>query len=474
MAGLCSPVVPHAHHFLERLDRVTRAQTEFLLGLYRDHEAVKYILDHVKLPEKAERIALTADDPREGPFAIVTRDGRFVTCLGRGMHHDHPVVSRGQIDTLLARVADKRERRELARRELRSDEEEDDLFQRVFTRGRRFAKEDFQALSAFEAMLGMHPFLLMIDIGAEIVPTRATLAKGADKVVVKGTTIKALEQQDRLEWAVAHLMVLTCSADRRDLEGLLDASKQTKTSPSFLCSIQNGSTWFLRGAWGAARLGKGVMAAYKSGFTAAQDWVQMLDGALALAALGIRHAGLMPEVRRILEAQHPLAEASLDDVFQRGRAVAAHMALQALKDPDESVAIVTKIGKEMCVTLSSQLDPGHPLRFDKPEDVPADLAHTAVLSLDGDMHEETIMNFTVQCLPLAARAAAEDFFFPREYIRAWYGQWTPEEQIERLKRHAKATPKKAPVRVENKLGRNDPCSCGSGKKWKKCHGAPGA
>ncbi|MEQ1796234.1 MAG: SEC-C metal-binding domain-containing protein [Nitrospira sp.] len=25
-------------------------------------------------------------------------------------------------------------------------------------------------------------------------------------------------------------------------------------------------------------------------------------------------------------------------------------------------------------------------------------------------------------------------------------------------------------RVEDKVGRNDPCPCGSGKKYKKCHG----
>ena len=31
--------------------------------------------------------------------------------------------------------------------------------------------------------------------------------------------------------------------------------------------------------------------------------------------------------------------------------------------------------------------------------------------------------------------------------------------------------KPSPVRVENKVGRNDPCPCGSGKKYKKCHGA---
>lgn len=27
-----------------------------------------------------------------------------------------------------------------------------------------------------------------------------------------------------------------------------------------------------------------------------------------------------------------------------------------------------------------------------------------------------------------------------------------------------------PVRVEKKVGRNDPCTCGSGKKYKKCCG----
>ena len=33
-------------------------------------------------------------------------------------------------------------------------------------------------------------------------------------------------------------------------------------------------------------------------------------------------------------------------------------------------------------------------------------------------------------------------------------------------------PKKRPVRVGQKVGRNDPCPCGSGKKYKHCHGRP--
>ena len=29
---------------------------------------------------------------------------------------------------------------------------------------------------------------------------------------------------------------------------------------------------------------------------------------------------------------------------------------------------------------------------------------------------------------------------------------------------------KMPVHVEKKIGRNDPCPCGSGLKYKNCHG----
>jgi hypothetical protein len=40
--------------------------------------------------------------------------------------------------------------------------------------------------------------------------------------------------------------------------------------------------------------------------------------------------------------------------------------------------------------------------------------------------------------------------------------------------HHGATPTAPIVNRAPKLGRNDPCWCGSGKKFKKCHGVPGA
>jgi preprotein translocase subunit SecA len=35
-----------------------------------------------------------------------------------------------------------------------------------------------------------------------------------------------------------------------------------------------------------------------------------------------------------------------------------------------------------------------------------------------------------------------------------------------------AVEKVSPRKVEPKIGRNDPCHCGSGKKYKNCHGKP--
>jgi hypothetical protein len=468
--------VPHAHHFLERLDRVSRAQTEFALELYRDHEAVAYLLDRVHLPPAAPRVALAIDDPREGPFVVVTRDGRFVTCLGTGMHHDLPVVPRAQIDALLAKVAEQRSRKEIAQRELRPDEEEGNILQRIISRGSRFAREDFMAMTAFEPMLGMMPFRTMMEMAVECVKLRPIMAHGAHKVAIKGSTRTAFEKLDRLEWAVAHLMLLSGAGERRTLDEILAAARAhaSPTSPTFACSTQAGATFFSRSAWVAARLGRGAIPIYKRALAEAMDWMAILDAGLGLCAIGLRHAGSLGEVRRILESYElppPPPEGgvhvSLDDV----RRSVAHAVLDTLDHADERAETAMKVGRELGVAPGNNLPEGHPLRFDTPEQVPDDLARTAVLGVDADVRDPRVQSFLLLVLPVAARAAAEDFYHPRDVVRAWFGQWTPEESLERLKRFAEG-PKQETVRAAPRPGRNDPCPCGSGRKWKKCHGGP--
>jgi preprotein translocase subunit SecA len=65
--------------------------------------------------------------------------------------------------------------------------------------------------------------------------------------------------------------------------------------------------------------------------------------------------------------------------------------------------------------------------------------------------------------------------------QARFTQEQPKQKQERLtesrdeniveEQNAQQKPKPQPIRVEAKIGRNDPCPCGSGKKYKNCHGA---
>jgi preprotein translocase subunit SecA len=45
--------------------------------------------------------------------------------------------------------------------------------------------------------------------------------------------------------------------------------------------------------------------------------------------------------------------------------------------------------------------------------------------------------------------------FDEDYCDDWYNEESKEEPF---------------IREEEKIGRNDPCTCGSGKKYKKCCG----
>jgi hypothetical protein len=140
--------VPHDEHFLERLDRVSDSydELELALGLYRDHELVRFVLDHVRLPEGAERVAFALTPDQAGPHIIVARDGGFVTCLGAGMKvGQHPVVSRAHLDALAAKHERVRAGLALARKR---GTDSTALLKKMTLVGPAFPREDFLAAEA--------------------------------------------------------------------------------------------------------------------------------------------------------------------------------------------------------------------------------------------------------------------------------------------------------------------------------------
>lgn len=75
----------------------------------------------------------------------------------------------------------------------------------------------------------------------------------------------------------------------------------------------------------------------------------------------------------------------------------------------------------------------------------------------------------------SAEFVAEPYDIRKQY-RADYAhhERVQQEALRRQKEVEERTWRPASKRTEPKIGRNDPCPCGSGKKYKQCHGRPGS
>jgi Phage integrase family len=160
--------VQHAEHFLSRLDRLPRSEVDLALELYRDPELLRAVLDAATLPERTERVAISIDDPVEGPFLVVTRAGHFVTCLGRGMRvGDLAVVTRGELDAISRKVTRLRERMALAK-QLGGERGHARLLRRLLVSSDSVSREDLLAVAAWEPLLGAAFLDLYLAMGREL------------------------------------------------------------------------------------------------------------------------------------------------------------------------------------------------------------------------------------------------------------------------------------------------------------------
>ena len=388
----------HAHHFLERLDRVPRARADFALGLYRDHEAIAYVLSHVNLPPSATRVALALDTGGDAPVILVTRDGHFVTCLGAGMRHDHPLVPHGQLVALLEKVKDKRARRELAQRELRADEQEGDLFQRLLTRGSRVAREDFVAVSSFEPLLGFAPFLALLDprrSGGP--PARQSPLRCRQDCRERRDDEDAREAPSHGVGDCAPGAPLRCGRAARARQVPREPGKDSLLADGVLLS-PGGSAFMLRSAWMAARFGKMVIPAYKAAFVDSKDPMSLIDATCGLAAIAMRHAATSAEIRRFFDAQG-LPTNDAPSLLEGLRRHFAREMFERLQHIDEQIESTVKIGRHFVMSYGKGLPEGHPLRHDREEDVPPDLAKTAALAFDGDFSPRSSTASSSRCSP---------------------------------------------------------------------------
>jgi hypothetical protein len=456
----------HDSHFLSRLDRVTPEQCELALGLYRDHELVKKLLDAAKLPEGVERVAISMDHPREGPFIIVARNGHFVTCLGQGMHaSNHPIVTRVELDTIATKVHTLRDQLKRAREVAPTDSELSKLMKRVGKAGHVMPQEDFEALALWAPMMWVKYLIGYLDAYQSAEKQRI------DLLVNDGFNQPddVLESYWKSVFGMGHLAMLCTQGDPdpwKDIGGFFTKAKTTLTRPLIDQRIMSQA---MRGLWMASHIGEPLIDSYEQALFAGEGKKQGYDAILGLAGISAAHEDLRPRITKIFEeGKKRWSEAENLDIRLRSELIVAAEQLYVMTDFS---AQTIKFGNKMVFDAGPKLGKDSEYRFESIDAVPPTLAIAAIANTTIDWWDTVMPVFPLTLMPFTPIIEAPDLYLPRGLARHVAIEWSREHTIELLSRPGKGFVRPPPIRAAVKPGRNDPCSCGSGKKYKKCHGA---
>lgn len=450
----------HALHFLERVaDRAAPAEMELALELYRDRLLVDEILKQEKPPGDGRvAFALTRTG---GPFVVVERDGSFVTCLGAAMSHDLPIIGRGRIDFYVRTLERIRARLAVAREERAKSGEWPPA--RLLTRAHRVTREEFVAATAWTA-LGGHADLVRI---ADTAQDLRVLRKGD----ARRWTATRVHERERMEaawnqaWYLGHTSVrLSCDGLPTFLENEPDPAW-----PAYFVwmPLRQGLVGpALRGLWAAGRLGKPVLVWCKE-LTVGSEFTLLCTG-LSLLAIAAAHGKLAAEAMKVFE--RILVQADPLPFLAPWAAALRIAAAVNARTGSQAEAILLGSVRTAAFKRLSALRPGHRLLPARAEDLPDDLALAALATMTDSFEPEHVVLMGT-LLPLLVRRPASSLYLPEEWVGAFTEPWQVEDTLGLAAGWARFDGGHVPVVVEEKPGRNDPCHCGSGRKFKKCHGA---
>ena len=466
----------HDIHFLERLSRVGQTELELALSLYRDPGLVKAVLERAKLPDGAERIAVALSERAAGPHLVLARDGGFVTCLGEGMFvGDLARLERGQLDAIARHHDQLRERLSMVERLSGGDESKSNkLFGRIFNSGCQLSREEFLAITHFRllALDGLdysqkQLFRLLIGKREELRDIRKPHPKHEENLRTFWNGI----------WAVGHLALINFRDNDEETTRLAEelAAKEVSTVPAMIASELGVAGPFLRCLWAQARVGKIGLADAKRTFRSFRHPIYTYAALGSLMGIGLRQSRFRAEVLKVIErgpdfdGYSKIEEREFANLyFEPLLATAA----QTLSDPDAHEAHLSAAGNETWTWLLSGLEPTHPVRV-------VNEAKQSINALMMGLMNDPRMLFrnqlrdtdqiALKMLPWVVSQEPEAFYFPKAQLEMT-AEFEQHFVMFLLEAHRELT-RRSPVAVEAKQSRNDLCVCGSGKKFKRCHGS---
>lgn len=472
----------HDVHFLERLERLDNKHLEGAFALYRDAEFVQMILKEAKIPDGAERVALSLDDPIAGPFVVVARNGHFVTCLGEGMEaRGLPVVKRGQLDAMLARMTVYRDRMAVWDQRVARYGSVSRLWRRVFHAGHMLNREDFVGAASTSSIFQADLWKLIVRSADSCRQSLTFLLRpDVSRTFHKPSAVIVDLMRDLWidTWRAANCLVLA-TVDGQMHPDVVEVFTHKDWTDGLV-----GTTGFqfglmaqmVRGAWAAGRMGKVMLRSLKDRFASAGELWNHAGSTMSLLATAIRYPKMAAEIQKVLNRTNPFLERTKR--LSGGSEVAPDLASVLAPIQVETVRLGINKLLPLYKTRLWKTYPSIQTRFADAAEIPSDVAIAEFANSYHNVYlrPEKWNVVLPMCVGLVAGKPAEAMYLEEEWVKELVAPWEPHMTVNYLVgpldyieyHHRTRT-----IAKSDKVPRNDPCTCGSGKKYKKCHGANG-
>ena len=280
-------------------------------------------------------------------------------------------------------------------------------------------------------------------------------------------------------WAASHLIVLTSASE--SAEAFEEAERITETD----VRLTNARTLFelgshahaLRTLWAMARRQKPLVPLRTLRDTDELETSVLREFSLGVVALHSTklRAEATKEISRVPPDLPPDASKEMRDLHfaRRFAGRIGDGVRDALTNEKEYTDHYLSVGRGVAATVrhGSRTKPTEAMLADISDQVAGAMLPCGPFSWFGETQARNLRNL-ITALPWLAQAQPADLFLPRAFVE--HHRSSPSADLRAMMEpYAKALKVGRPETVKNTAptpGRNDPCSCGSGKKYKRCCG----
>ena len=461
----------HAIHFLKRLDRASGTQEELALQLYNDPEVLRFVFRSLTIHEEFDRVAVSLHEADKGPYLVTSRKGRFVTCLGEGMKIDDLyLINHSRLLNYIEKNEEYRRRRKLATSLVGEKHQMKKLLTRIASKGDDVTREEMLAVSVMQPALKLAFIDKLFEFISNVSGNARVLVRRKRFTKKDWPVLKSHYENYR---AVGHLALLASMNGPGGIEGAVADNAEYLLQSLVLPLFSGDMAMLLRFAWFIGKMGKSLLPELKRRFLEPELHEEWALAFMGLIVMGLRHGKTRGKVIKILEE---LPDALKNFGYDIGNFImrldlegTMILALTSLVNTDKAYERSLISAKRLCFEAHRPCKLPALYTWEKQADVPEDMAFTSVMNAHFYFSEHTeIFNLCLAFTPWLARCEAEDFYHPHDYYRHVSRPWRPEDTLSLIDHDREKRGERKPVKVEPTPNRNDPCPCGSGKKYKRC------